>query len=194
MGAICPVPSVDCTLWNRVIKETVEPTMDGLNKEGLNYKGIIFIGLMITDKGPMVLEYNVRLGDPETQVLLPRIETDLLDISEAMWKGELKNLDVIISEESALGVVVAAPGYPGSYPKGLLVSDQPLNRDKAFYLFHAATVTKEGDVLTDGGRCFTCVGLGETFLQAQNRAYRGAAELAFPGAWFRKDIGEKFFR
>lgn len=195
MGAICPVPLVDSALWKRVLAETVEPSMAALNKDGLNFKGVLFIGLMITEKGPMILEYNTRFGDPETQSLLTLIESDFGDLVQAMADGTLKDYRLELSKKVALGVVVAAPGYPGDYPKGLVVDDLPSPSNGSFHLFHAATTFGPGapaPTLTGGGRCFTAVGVADTFEEAQRRAYAGAGQVKFAGAWYRKDIGTKF--
>lgn len=195
MGAICPVPTVTQELWKRILDEVVEPTMRGLNKDGLNYTGVIFIGVMVTSSGPRVLEYNVRFGDPETQVLLPLIQSDFGNLAEAMVKGRLASFPLEISKQAALGVVVAAQGYPGPYAKNVPVSHLPEENQGRFILFHANTVFGEdGRIETEGGRCFTCVGVSDDHFEAQKRAYRGADTVRFPGAWFRKDIGEKFFR
>jgi phosphoribosylamine--glycine ligase len=194
MGAICPVPLVDAALWKRVLAETVEPTMKALNKDGLNYKGIVFIGLMITADGPKILEYNARFGDPETQSLLSLIESDFGDLALAMAEGSLAEYRLELSKKVALGVVVAAPGYPGSYPKGLVVEPLVPAKDGSFRVFHASTTGTPGAVVTGGGRCFTAVGVADTFEEAKRRAYQGAASVKFPGAWYRKDIGDKFLR
>jgi len=193
MGAICPVPEVDAALWKRIVDETVAPTMAALTKDGLNYKGVVFIGLMITAQGPQILEYNVRFGDPETQTLLTLIDSDFGDLVLAMADGTLADYRLELSKKVALGVVVAAPGYPGDYPKGLDVTSLPLPKDGSFQLFHAST-TLGATVKTGGGRCFTAVGIGDSFDDAQRRAYQGAAQVAFRGAWYRKDIGSKFIR
>lgn len=196
MGAICPVPLVDTALWKRILSETVEPTVAALNKDGLNYKGVIFIGLMITAKGPMILEYNVRFGDPETQSLLSLIDSDFGDLALAMAEGTLASYRLELSKKVALGVVVAAPGYPGDYPKGLAIEDLPLTTPGSFHLFQAATTlsTDSGRAVTGGGRCFTAVGVAESFEEAKRKAYQGAAQVKFPGAWYRRDIGSKFLR
>jgi len=196
MGAICPVPVVDAPLWKRVLSETVEPTMAALNRDKLNYKGVIFIGLMITEKGPQILEYNVRFGDPETQSLMTLIDSDFGDLAQAMAEGTLASYRLELSRKVALGVVVAAPGYPSDYPKGLEVTNLPSSSEGVFRLFHAATAGTGAPeaTRTGGGRCFTAVGVADTFEEAKRRAYQGAAQVQFEGAWYRKDIGDKFIR
>ncbi len=194
MGAICPVPTVDAALWKRVLAEVVEPTMVALNKDGLNYRGVIFIGVMLTADGPKILEYNTRFGDPETQVVLPLIDSDFGDLVRAMAAGTLAEYRLQISTKSALGVVVAAPGYPGDYPKALPVAAFPEAITGQFRVFHAGTSFQEGQVVTGGGRCFTAVSAADTFAEARRRAYGAAAQVQFEGAWYRKDIGDKFLR
>lgn len=194
MGAICPVPRVDAALWKRILDETVTPTMAALNQDHLNYKGIVFIGLMITASGPRILEYNVRFGDPETQSLLALIDSDFGDLVQAMADGTLKEYNLVLSKKSALGVVIAAPGYPGDYPKGLAVEALPSPRINTPPLFHAGTTRNRGSVVTGGGRCFTAVGVGDTLEEAKRLAYETAAQVKFPGSWYRNDIGEKFLR
>ena len=193
MGAICPVPLVDAALWKRVLAETVEPTVAALNHDGLNYKGVIFIGLMITSEGPKILEYNVRFGDPETQSLLALLDSDFGDLAQAMADGTLTEYRLELSQKVALGVVLAAPGYPGDYPKSLPIEALPTS-NASFHLFHAGTTGPAEATVTGGGRCFTAVGVADTFEEAKRRAYQGAAHVKFPGVWYRKDIGDKFLR
>jgi phosphoribosylamine--glycine ligase len=192
MGAICPVPTVDPALWQRVLTETVEPTMAALNTDELNYKGVVFIGIMVTAEGPQILEYNTRFGDPETQVLLPLIESDFAELLASMAHGNLAHYRLKVSAKSALGVVVAAPGYPGDYPKGIPVTTLPGASGPAGPLFHAGTTISGGQVVTGGGRCFTTVAVADTLAHAQALAYQNAAQVYFEGAWYRKDIGTKF--
>ncbi len=191
MGAICPVPWVDSKLLQKMVQEIVEPTFEGFKKENFDYRGVVYFGVMVTDKGPKLLEYNVRFGDPEAQVLIPLILNDFCNLSEAIATKTLKNLEVRISHQTALGVVVASPGYPESYKKDLPVSLPRPNQQQL--LFHASTYSANGTVYTSGGRCFTCVGLGDEILTARTSAYSVATSVTFPGAWFRKDIGNRVF-
>jgi len=192
MGAICPVPTVTPELWQRVVAEAVEPTVRALNKEGLNYKGVIFIGLMITAEGPKILEYNTRLGDPETQVLMPLIESDFAKLVKAMAEGTLAEYHLEMSRNVALGVVVAAGGYPGAYREGASVTGLPTELPGRLQVFHASTTESAGQVFTGGGRCFTVVSVEALPQAAQQGALAGCAEVRFDGAWYRKDIGTKF--
>ena len=194
MGSICPVPLINSGLMTRIEEEIIGPTFRGLNEENLNYKGVVYFGLMITDKGPKLLEYNVRFGDPEAQVLLPLIESDFGNLSDAIINQRLFDFPLRISDNSALGVVVAAEGYPGNYKKGVPVKPIPVFPEKTAYVFHASTTfDKENRVLTGGGRCFTVVGLGQNLLNANVRAYEAVARVQFEGGWYRGDIGKKFF-
>ncbi len=195
MGSVCPVPWVDSAMMKRIQEEIVVPTFSGLKDEGLLYCGVLYFGLMMTADGPRVLEYNVRFGDPEAQVLLPIIESDFGNLCDAMVSGTLGSFPLRISNRSALGVVIAAEGYPGEYRTGLPVSPIPSIPDQNVQVFHAVTRTGEnGTVLTEGGRCFTVVGTGHDLLEANVKAYEAVGKVRFPGAWFRTDIGHKFFQ
>ncbi len=194
MGAICPVPFVDSKILERVEKEIIGPTFDGMKKEGLSYSGVLYFGIMITEEGPKLLEYNVRFGDPEAQVLLPLINSDFGNLSEAVIHGKLGTFPIKISQKSAIGVVVASSGYPGEYKKRLKVKPIKKEQNGDSVIFHASTVLSEDNtVLTGGGRCFTAVGIGPDFLRANKNAYSVVPGIKFDGAWYRKDIGMKFF-
>ncbi len=194
MGSICPVPSVSENVKEKIIRTIVEPTFAGLKNDGLLYKGIVYFGLMITKAGPKLLEYNVRFGDPETQVLVPLIKSDFVNLCEAILDGTIDKFPLQISTNSALGVVVASAGYPGEYEKGITVESLPKSKDSNQFVFHASTKRdSKGRVLTGGGRCFTVVGIGPDSLTANQRAYTAVSEVAFAGAWWRRDIGKKFF-
>jgi len=197
MGAICPVPYADAAIMARIDREIVEPTFRGMASEGLAYRGVLFFGVMATDRGPKLLEYNVRFGDPETQSLLPLLETDAAELMAAAARGNLSAVKPSFSKDYACGVVVAAPGYPGSYPKGIatdLSATEALTKDGRSLLFHASTSRgADGSVRTGGGRCFTAVGLGASWAEARSRAYAMAAAFRFDGAWYRPDIGAKAY-
>lgn len=194
MGAVCPVPPVSKALQSQIDKTIVRPTFEGMKQEGLSYRGVLYFGLMITDKGPRLLEYNVRFGDPETQVLLPLIKSDFVNVCEALVETKIAEFPLNLSQDSALGVVVAARGYPADYRKGVPVQSLPEDRNGRLLVFHASTTRDEsGRVLTGGGRCFTVVGIGPTILTANVRAYEAVPDVVFDGAWSRLDIGRKFF-
>ena len=192
MGAVCPVPWVDAELAARIDAEITQPTVRGLRQEGLLYRGVLFIGLMITREGPRVLEFNVRLGDPETQVLLPLLATDLGELMAAVATGTLSRVAVTCSGQSAVTVVVAAQGYPGSYEKGLVVESLPPPTDPRGVVFHATTARTGGTLRTGGGRSFAVTGLGDDLATAHANAFALVPQVRFPGAWWRTDIGARF--
>ncbi len=194
MGAVCPVPSVEARVLEGITREIVEPTFKGLAEQGLAYRGVLYFGLMQTADGPRLLEYNVRFGDPETQVLLPLIESDFGNLVEAVVQGRLKDFPLHLSNNSALGVVVASKGYPDSYKTGIPVRSLPTPHESEGMVFHAGTrLGGDGQIVTAGGRCFTVVGIGPNLLTADMRAYDAVSKVQFDGAWSRKDIGKKFF-
>jgi len=194
MGALCPVPWLAPADLERIRVEIVEPTYAGLRDAGLSYRGVLYFGVMVTESGPMLLEYNVRFGDPEAQVVLPLLESDYANLCDAVLRGAIGDFPLRVSNKTALGVVVAAPGYPSDYPKGLPVRRLPAPPDQEALVFHAATTTDpSGETLTGGGRCFTVVGLGNELLNARRLAYTYAKEVDFDGSWFRPDIGGRIF-
>jgi phosphoribosylamine--glycine ligase len=198
MGSICPVPGVGEPLLRRIRAEVVEPTYSALAREGLAYAGVLYFGLMITASGPKVLEFNVRFGDPETQVLLPVLGLDLGAIVEAMAAGKLAEpapaAAGIAPPKAALGVVVASRGYPESSEKGVVVDPIPAFPSQEALVFHASTSRgADGLLRTGGGRCFTVVGLGGDLRQASANAYRAVERVRFDGGWHRRDIGGRFF-
>ncbi len=194
MGAICPVPFVSSSILNGIENKIVKPTFAGMEKDKLSFIGVLYFGIMMTVEGPMLLEYNVRFGDPEAQVLIPLIDSDFGNVTEAMLNQNLDEYNPRVSNNSALGVVVAAAGYPAGYKKGIPVKPIPSYPEKDALIFHASTMEDEnGRLLTNGGRCFTCVGIGSNSLKANARAYEAVKGINFEGAWYRRDIGKKFF-
>lgn len=188
MGALCPVPYADPKTMARIEREIVEPSFRGMEAEGLSYRGVLFFGVMLTAEGPKLLEYNVRFGDPETQSLFPLLDSSALELLSGVAHGGLCSLRPRFSRDHACGVVIAAPGYPDSYPKDLRVE---LGKAEGL-LFHASTRRDEaGGLRTGGGRCFTAVGLGPSWEAARSSAYELAGEVSFEGAWYRPDIGDK---
>jgi phosphoribosylamine---glycine ligase len=198
MGSICPVPWVTEDLMQSIRARIVQPTYAALDREGLAYAGVLYFGLMITERGPMILEFNVRFGDPETQVLLPVLGADLGELCEAMTAGTLArkvagNPAVVSASQAALGVVIASRGYPEKSEKEAPVALIPRSAQPGSVIFHASTFCDPaGRVMTGGGRCFTAVGLGHDLGEASSRAYEAAATVSFDGAWYRHDIGRKF--
>jgi phosphoribosylamine--glycine ligase len=194
MGAVCPIPIVSPSLAEQIRRKIVGPTFEGLKAEGLEFKGVLYFGIMNTEEGPSLLEYNVRFGDPEAQVLMPLIKSDFANLMDAIIDQKLVDFPLQISEKSSLGVVVASDGYPDRYTKGRIVSPIPTFPEEEVLIFHATTKNdKSGRVVTGGGRCFTVVGLGSNLLNANFRAYEAAKKIKFDGCWYRHDIGKKFF-
>ena len=189
MGSVCPVPWVDGELTAAIDRRIVQPTVRGLRQEGLLYRGVLFIGLMVTDRGPYVLEFNVRFGDPETPALLPLLATDLAELLYAVATGSLPQAPVAWRPQSAVCVVAAAGGYPAAYRTGLAVQSLPAPTDPRGAVFHAGTVSDGAALRTGGGRCFAVTGLGDDLTAARANAYALLEQLRFPGAWWRTDVG-----
>jgi phosphoribosylamine--glycine ligase len=192
MGAYAPAPVVDVNILKLVEKQIIKPLILGLKKEGIEYKGVLYIGLMISNGKPFVIEFNCRFGDPETQVVLPLLKTDLVDVLESTINGSLDNLAVEWYNNTAVCVVLASEGYPGEYKKGLEI----LGLDEAKKLsdtavFHAGTTLKEGKIISSGGRVLGVTGLGKNIKEAVKKAYEGAAKISFKGMHFRKDIAQR---
>ncbi len=194
MGAVCPVPVVDAKLLDSITSTIVDPTFAALAAEGLTYRGVLYFGLMVTEAGPRLLEFNVRFGDPETQVLIPLIDSDFGSLCESVVQGKLQDFPLHFSNKAALGVVVASKGYPDNYKSGIPVEPLPTFPESEVLIFHSATkVSGTGQILTGGGRCFTVVGVAPDLLTSNERAYEAASRIEFEGAWCRRDIGKKFF-
>lgn len=192
MGAASPVIFADPAFMKKVEEKVIKPTVDGLKKEGISYKGFIFVGLMNVKGEPYVIEYNARMGDPETEVVLPRIESDLVELLAAAAKGELKGKTLSIRNEFAVTVVLASGGYPEAFEKGKVISG--ITTDRKSTLFHAGTKTLEKSVVTNGGRVMTATGTGNTLAEAVKQAYALAHSIHWEGIYFRKDIGQDLLR
>jgi phosphoribosylamine--glycine ligase len=192
MGAYSPAPVVTPQLEKRIMDEVIEPTLDGLKADGIDYLGFLYAGLMITGDGtPKVLEYNCRFGDPETQPILARLRTDLVGLCEAAIEGKLDAQSIEWDPRSALGVVMAAGGYPASYRKGDTISGLPEVIGIEGKVFHAGTAMHGDDVVTSGGRVLCVVGLGETVAAARDAAYSQAERISWDNHFFRRDIGHR---
>jgi len=187
MGAVSPVPFADDTLMNKIEERIVKPTVNGLQKEEIDYKGFIFIGLIKVGEEPYVIEYNVRMGDPETEVVLPRIKSDLVELFEKTWKVELDKAHLEIDPRSASTVMMVSGGYPGSYEKGKIITG--INEIEDSIVFHAGTRKEEGKVVTNGGRVIALTSFGEDYKKALKKSYQSAEKLQFDKMYFRKDIG-----
>ena len=194
MGAYTPAPIATPEVMEAVRTQVVLPTLRELRKRGIVYKGVLFCGLMIGPKGVRVLEFNCRFGDPETEVVLPSLESDLAPILLACAEGRLDPSAVRILPGAAVTVVMAAPGYPGSYPKGLPISGTEAAEAVGCTVFHAGTALKEGQLVTSGGRVLTVTARGENLRAAVDAAYAGISHIRFEGAHFRRDIAAKAFR
>jgi len=187
MGAISPNPLYDDELEEYCMHNIILPTLEGMRKEGRPFKGILYCGLMLTEAGPRVLEYNVRFGDPETQVILPRLETDLVDIFEAVVDDKLSEIAVNWDEAAASTIVLASQGYPESYPKGLPISG--LDKVETSVVFHAGTSMKDGQVVTSGGRVLNVTSRAPSVKEALELSYGNAKLIEFEGKTIRRDIG-----
>jgi phosphoribosylamine--glycine ligase len=192
MGAYSIDEILSDELRQQILDEVIHPTIRGMSKEGRLYRGILYAGLMITRDGPKVLEFNVRLGDPETQVILPRLRSDLLPILRGMAQGNLKDVDLEWSAEAAVCVVLAAGGYPGSYEKGKEISGLEMaGEEKTALTFHAGTKLKEEKVVTSGGRVLGVTSLAPTLGAAIIGAYEAVNKIHFEGMYCRRDIASK---
>jgi phosphoribosylamine--glycine ligase len=192
MGAFAPSPLMTPELHDRVIREIVRPVMAGMEAEGCPFRGFLYVGLMLTDDGPKVIEFNVRLGDPEAQVILPLIDEPLLPILHAASAGALSQSSVRLSPEKLVGVVLASRGYPESSESGReIFGVAAAARLDGVRVYHAGTTLRDGALVTAGGRVLSVVGRGSSFEQAIERAYAGVERIRFDGMQFRRDIGRK---
>ncbi len=193
MGAVSPVPFADADFLGKVEDRVIKPTINGLKAEGIDYKGFIFIGLMNMGGDPYVIEYNVRMGDPETQVVMPRIQSDVLELFIATGNGTLDQVDYELDEQAATTVVMVAGGYPGSYAKGATISGID-SVDEAM-VFHAGTKnSEEGTVVTNGGRILAITGKGDSVAKALENSYNGIGKISWQDEYHRKDIGQDILR
>jgi len=192
MGAYSPAPVVSHEIEQHILDGVIRPTLAGLQSEGIVYVGFLYAGLMITPNGtPKVIEFNCHLGDPETQPIMTRLDTDLVSICEAALEGRLSGLTVEWDPRAALGVVMAAGGYPESYETGLKISGLDSPGDSASKVFHAGTGLHGDDIVTSGGRVLCVVGLGDSVCEARDLAYRRAASIDWRDVYYRKDIGHR---
>jgi len=192
MGAYAPAPLVTPQLLDRIEKAIIQPTIDGMASEGIPYKGLLYAGIIVTEDGPKTLEFNCRFGDPETQAVLPLLEGDLAEIMIACIGGNLSKTYLRSSNGSALCLVIASGGYPGSYKKGIKISGiEEADSIEGVKVFHAGTQFDGEDIVTAGGRVFGVTGWGADFSQARKRAYEAAGKIHFTDSFYRNDIGNK---
>lgn len=189
MGTYTPLPHIPQSVIDEAIETIIKPTAAAMVNEGRPFRGVLFAGLMITPQGPKTIEFNARFGDPETQVVLPRLKTDLLDIFLAAVNGHLEQMDIQWSDEAAVCVILASEGYPGSYPKGLPI--EGLGDVQDSIVFHAGTALKDGQIVTNGGRVLGVTALGKDIAEARAKAYADADRIRFQGKHCRTDIAKK---
>lgn len=192
MGTYSPVPHIPQSIVDEAIRTILQPTADAMVSEGRPFRGVLYAGLMITEKGPKTIEFNCRFGDPETQVVLPRLKTDLVDIFFATINGRLKDMDICWKEESAVCIVLASGGYPGPYDKGITI--QGLDRVEGSVVFHAGTASAGGEIVTNGGRVLGVTAIGKDLEDARRIAYADVERIEFEGKHYRTDIAEKAMR
>ncbi len=189
MGAYSPAPVVTEEVFKRIKEEVLQPIVDGLREEGMPYKGLLYAGIMMTDEGPKVLEFNVRFGDPEAQVILPRLKSDFVDLLEATADGDLSGVTPEWESNVCACVVLASKGYPGEYEKGLEIKGTEEAEKEGVIVFNAGTKMSDGQLVTSGGRVLNVVGKGRDIKEAMDNIYKGIEKISFDGMHYRKDIG-----
>ena len=187
MGAVSPVVFADTAFMKKVEENVIKPTIAGLKKENIAYKGFVFVGLMNVKGEPYVIEYNARMGDPETEVVMPRIKSDFVELLVAVAKGELHGKSIETHSNYAMTVVMVSGGYPENYEKGKIING--LDSETKALVFHAGTKNLKSKIVTDGGRVMAVTGLGSTLKEASLSAYQAVSTVNWEGVYFRKDIG-----
>ena len=187
MGAFSPVDDIPSELKDKILKKIIKPTLNGMLEEGRRYKGILYAGLMIVRDEPYLLEYNCRFGDPECQVILPRLKNDIVDIMLKTIEGKLNEIFLKWKDEVSLCVIMASKGYPSSYKKGFKITG--LDKAKDVLIFHSGTSKKNGDIVTSGGRVLSVTALGENLQEARDKVYNAIDKISWKGAFYRRDIG-----
>lgn len=191
MGAVSPVPFADAAFNRKVEEQIVKPTIEGLKKDGVDYRGFVFFGLMNAGGDPMVIEYNVRLGDPETEVILPRLKTDLIRLFKATARGELSEVEFEMDNRFCTTVMLVSGGYPEAYEKGKEIH---IGETGNSLIFHAGTCQAEGKVLTNGGRVIAVSSFGDSIKEALQHSYANISRIGFEGMYFRRDIGKDLMK
>jgi phosphoribosylamine--glycine ligase len=187
MGAVSPVPFAGAEFMDKVRQRIIDPTMAGLKTDGIVYKGFIFFGLINVNGDPFVIEYNARLGDPESEVIIPRIKSDLFELIEGVAAGDLDERILEIDERTVTTVMLVSGGYPGDYRKGHVIAG--LDKTEDCVVFHAGTRHTGGDIVTSGGRVLSVSSWGNSKQEALSKSYRNASRITFDGMYYRKDIG-----
>lgn len=191
MGTVSPNPYYTDDVAKECMEKIFVPTINAMNAEGRTFKGCLYFGLMITPKGPKVIEYNCRFGDPETQVVLPRLKTDIMDIFEAINNETLSELDIEWSDEACTCIIMASGGYPKSYPKGIEITGLTEGQLDGVTVYHAGTAINDEKLVTSGGRVLGVTALGNTLEEALEKSYAAVDKIKFENAHYRKDIGQK---
>jgi phosphoribosylamine--glycine ligase len=193
MGAVSPVPFADAVFMDKITQQIIIPTVRGLQEEGIDYRGFIFIGVIKVGEDPLVIEYNCRMGDPETEVVMPRLKNDLVELFQAVAGQGLDGLAISRDERTACTVVAVSGGYPGSYEKGLPISgldEVPVSADSQ--IFHAGTRAEDGVVLTNGGRVLCVTSFADTVYEAVDKSRDILEKIYYDGIYYRRDIGYEF--
>lgn len=192
MGAVSPLPFFDATLKEKIVSKIVEPTIKGLRQDELEYKGFIFFGLMINNGEPYVIEYNCRLGDPETEVVVPRLKNDLADIFIAIAENKVDQLKIEIDDRAAAAVVAVSGGYPGPYVKGKVIAGLATQPLEGSMVFHAGTINNGDEIITNGGRVLAVTSFGDNITEAVEQSVYMLEQLYFDDMYYRPDIGYEF--
>lgn len=192
MGSYSPAPLITDLLQAEIMRSIINPIMNGLQREGINFRGVLYAGIMVCDGKPFVLEFNVRFGDPEAQPILARLDSDFFELLKATAEGRLKDMTVAWKDEAAVCVVISSKGYPGEYSKGEKITGlDSFKNDKNAVVFHAGTSMKNGEIVTSGGRVLGVTALGRDIKTAKDNAYKAIEKIHFNGMHFRKDIADK---
>ncbi len=192
MGAYSPAPIIDEQLEKEILDKVMYPTLKGMMNEGRRLRGFLYAGLMIGSKGINVLEFNVRMGDPETQPIIRRLESDLVQHILDILDGKIEQVKPVWSDKWSIGVVMASKGYPGKYEKGKVITGiEEAEKDPDVVVFHSGTTLKDGQLVTNGGRVLTVTAIGNTLKEAKEKVYKAIEKIHFEGAHYRKDIGDK---
>src|SRR6266496_1291717 len=192
MGAVSPVPFVTPGFMYKVEEKIIKPTINGLHKEEIDYKGFLFFGLISVNGEPFVIEYNCRMGDPETEVVMPRLETDLVGLFVAATQQELDTVQLRVDERSVVTIMAVSRGYPGAYEKGFKISGLNREKDKNSFIFHAGTKETDGKIVTNGGRVLCVTSYGKNINEAADHSLDILEEIDFEGIYYRTDIGYEF--